>query len=301
MREYVDNVALEKAIKEEKPESVIRTLWSDYKKGLKFKKFLNSLTDMYMEEFPEYDQSGNYLRYAEYVDIDEDGNKIFKPDCYYINENGEQILKEYCQELVDKGLIRPTLDFYKELKIKEYKDPEISTDAYLNFIRPILKQRLQKLADQKTREVKKWLAGKEVTPEQEDRYRSKADTIKKITDTIQSYAIENDITDLSEAAEKLYEEQPEVFEDLEFEAERKGITPLELYNAISQDANAWTEMVRKKNVIIDGFRVAGNDLIDKLTYDALNLVDPLFRESYAMKPENITVDNIKALLARYGL
>jgi len=282
-------------------EKILRNKWLSEKVNELNKQKFEEVLKEYQEKFPD-----TYVTYLEANGPDLFTDYIYQPDCYELDEvTNEQVIKDECKEKIERGEIRPTIEKYIEENFHPLTEADILTDElkadYIAMVRPLIKDELLKLADTKTQEVKDWLAGKHVTPGLEERYRSKAETIAIITDKIQSYAIENNIQDLKEAAEKLYNDNPTVFEDLELEAERKGITPLELYFIITSDANTWTDIVRKKNVLIDAFRVIGNDLIERMQFDQLDIVDPLFKDAYAMKPEDIEKDKIEALFAKYGI
>ncbi len=160
MRLYKTEEDLRLVIEQNKPENVIRVYWEDVQKYNIYKNYIEQKKREYEKTYPDYDEQFNPIEYAEYVneiekeEIDEETGeivvvkeKVFKDDCYTMDDEGNQVLKEECQKLINEGKVRPTLKYFLQLAAEEWEEPEVDMNQYVDFIKPILLEKVNKEFD----------------------------------------------------------------------------------------------------------------------------------------------------------
>jgi hypothetical protein len=117
----------------------------------------------------------------------------------------------------------------------EAKENEL---AFTNAKETLLND-IQSLADTKTKELKNYIAGKKVTPEQVDRYEQKYQLAMKCKEA-------GDYTPLN------------------LEAELQGITGEELANLIIEKHDEWVAELQKYTALIEAYRVKAQTIVESL-------------------------------------
>jgi len=129
---------------------------------------------------------------------------------------------------------------------------------------------IQSLTDTKTKELKNYIAGKRVTPEQVDRYEQKYQLALKCKEA-------GDYTPLN------------------LEAELQGITGEDLANLIIEKHDEWVAELQKYTALIEAYRVKAQTIVEGLeTIEDIEKAQMLIDKAKEFDV-NTTEDEIKAL------
>ena len=313
MRDYKTYEDLNRAISNNKSESVIRLFWEKVQHGIAYDNKINELKSKYEELYPELDDNYDSIKYLEYSKVkeitkdilDEEGFPVIDEetgltktetitipifdDKYYktnevvtdVEKVGENVIvntediqyenRELKDEYKDLPQ-RPTLELYLETELKEYNDPEVDWSKYIEFRKPMLLGRVLELADTKTEEAKYMLAGRKVSHEQIERYKSKYEQAKLSKDT-GDYTI------------------------FELEADLKGIPVEDLVDLIITMGDNWNKELNKYIGMIEAVRIKMTEIISNISTleeldDVINKLDMV-----SDLDKNATIDMIKEILS----
>jgi len=267
---------LQDRINENKPEKVLRTFWLKNEQRKAYKDLINTSKEEYHSIYPDFDRQGQFILYAEYIDEVEsqegDLEKIY-PKNYY-NEDGT--LKDEWQELIDKGQVRPILDYYLWKIVDEWRLPELDEQEYLKFIKPVMKNKVQILADDKTTKAETAIAGKDITDKQDKRYRTKYDKAIEAKNN-------NDYSKF----------------ELEASLSIPPISAEDLVNVIIAKGTSWLDALADFIYLIEAYRVASQNRIDLVTtLECIEKAQELLNKAKDMD-ENTSEDDIKALFTEF--
>jgi len=196
----------------------------------------------YKEKYPE--------NYVEYIGI-ENGEPVFPGDHYEQDDEGNIVLKPEYKELVEKGMVRPSLELFLNEEVeRQLEKAQLSNPEFMNFIRPYFLELVQNLADYTHRRAREILADKEdLTQEQIERYLAKYETAKAAKEG-------NELA----------------LETMEAAAAIEGMSRDDLIALIIYLGENWQEKLRQFYVLIDVFRVGVNRLFTRNPMDAINAV-----------------------------
>ena len=165
-------------------------------------------------------------------------------------------------------------EIQKAIKKGIKPEPAFTEEERLNYFKEKTLDMLNKLADDKTNEVKYYLAGQKVTLDQLERYKIKYQQAIR--------AIENNDYSFFEAEAKL-----------------KGIPPEKLANLVKEMGDKWNQEIAYFTSLIEAYRVKAKEIIlNTNTIDEFKLIQKFIDHARTL-PGNITIDDVVNLFNKY--
>ena len=128
---YKTKEDLDLVLELKKPERVIKLFYVLYMQGLAYQKFLDKVKEEYKENYPEDVEYVIYDSYIEkYDDITQDT---------YLEPNVDN---------PENKELKPTFELFLQDKLKDYKDPEITEEAFKEFYKPYKRKLLNEQRDE---------------------------------------------------------------------------------------------------------------------------------------------------------
>jgi len=303
------------AVKQNKKIKSLKELFYKDAEAVEIEGFVENLKLNYGNEYPEevyaeysdvkevvgYDKKGNLVTSLEYIYTDDNylkpvvnDNPALMNDIEKVEDTEEdqsELLKEVkelteeAKALISAGKIRPTLDTYikwnlngkEELDIKPFEPTCEDCEAkFVTFVKPILEERLGKIADTKEEQAEAIIADKkQISLRQIGRYKTKLDLAKKAI------------------ADKNYSA-------FELEAKLNGMKAEDLANLIVTKAEAWENELNKFILLIEAYRVKANRVIETATgLNQIYVIEKLLNVAETMG-KDIDADHITQLFAEYA-